>query len=178
MRYLIAVAAVALATTVQAASVNKCVGPDGKITFTQQACPGGGQPDEVVSANNPSPNGRPPIATPRRDDPRWHSVLPSTPHTTAPSPRSGFTVAGDSGQRKGCSTGLSERDERTATVRGQAMKGMTKAQIESIYGKPDTVSTANGAVDYRYWSDRNRKYVHVGFDRDGCADWVYESQDD
>lgn len=177
MRYLIAVAAVAFVATAQADSVNKCVGADGKVTFTQQACPGGGQPDEVVSAHNPSPNGRPPIATPRRDDPRWQEVLPSSPQTAAPPARRGFTVAGDSGQRQGCSTGLSERDERTATVRGEAMQGMNRAQIESIYGKPDTTSTANGRVNYRYWDAYTREYVSVRFDEYGCADWVYHSQD-
>lgn len=169
MRYLIAVAAVALATAAQAASVNKCVGPDGKITFTQQACAGGGMPTGVVDARNPPPSGSGPAV--EMTSPQW-----SFDEVEQPRQQARVTVIGGR-EDKTCSTGLSEQDERTATVRGQAVQGMTRSQIESIYGRPHTTSTANGRVNYRYWSDHNREYVSVRFDENGCADWVYQSRD-
>ncbi len=169
MRYLIAVAAVALSVTAQAAGVNKCVGPDGKVTFTQQACPGGGMPTGVVDARNPPPSGSGPAV--EMASPEWQTV-------ERPAERRATPVVGlGGGSRPGCSTGLSEQDERTATVRGQAMQGMTRSQIESIYGKPDSTSTANGRVNYRYWNAHSREYVSVRFDENGCADWVYQSKD-
>ncbi|MBW6128688.1 DUF4124 domain-containing protein, partial [Pseudomonas aeruginosa] len=37
-------------SSVHAATVFKCVGPDGKVTFTQQNCPENQSLDDVVSA--------------------------------------------------------------------------------------------------------------------------------
>ncbi|MDO1593782.1 DUF4124 domain-containing protein [Pseudomonas aeruginosa] len=39
-------------SSVHAATVFKCVGPDGKVTFTQQNCPENQSLDDVVSATN------------------------------------------------------------------------------------------------------------------------------
>jgi len=171
MRHLIMAAAAMLAIDAHAASVNKCVDAAGKITFTQQACPGGQQPDEVVRAHNPAPSGGTEVV--EMVSPEWRSFNEPEPTRS----QTKVTVVGGRDERT-CSTGLSERDERTATVRGQAMRGMNRAQIESIYGKPDTTSTANGRVNYRYWNARNREYVSIRFDEYGCADWVYQSKDE
>lgn len=86
----------------------------------------------------------------------------------------GVTVVG--GDKK-CSTGLSDRDHRTAVVKKQALKGMTEREIQSILGRPDNTSNANGQVSYRYWDGGNREYARVDFDRNGCATWVYQSKD-
>lgn len=169
MRYLAAVAVITFAAAAQAASVNKCVDQDGNITFTQHACPDGGQPNAVVNVRNVAPSGSGSAA--ETVLPEWRTVERSA------KPRATPVVGLGGGSHAGCSTGLNEQDERTATVRGQAVQGMTRAQVESIYGKPNTTSTANGRVNYRYWSDRNREYVSVRFDENGCADWVYHSRD-
>ncbi|MFF6557841.1 DUF4124 domain-containing protein, partial [Pseudomonas aeruginosa] len=44
-----------VACSSQAATVFKCVGPDGKVTFTQHNCPENQSLDDVVSATNQRP---------------------------------------------------------------------------------------------------------------------------
>ncbi|WGW65677.1 DUF4124 domain-containing protein [Pseudomonas aeruginosa] len=46
-----------VACSSQAATVFKCVGPDGKVTFTQHNCPENQSLDDVVSATNQRPSG-------------------------------------------------------------------------------------------------------------------------
>lgn len=154
----------------QAATVFKCVDPSGKITFTQQNCPDNHALSDVIRPRNVAPSGGVEVVNMAMPE----DTRPEPQPVSAPSAVRGVTVVGG---EKPCSTGMSSRDERTAVVRGEASKGMTRRQIESMYGTPDNTSTANGSVSYRYWSDQNRSYTSVSFDKNGCSDWVYQSQD-
>lgn len=180
MRLLLALLCCA-ASQAQAATVFKCVDAAGKVTFTQQQCPEQSALHDVVRANNPTPSGsgQPTEMAPRPGSQREalrreFDQLVDDMRAPARQSAQGVNVVGGD---KPCSTGMSERDERTAVVRKQAVQGMTRQQIESMYGKPDNTTTANGEVNYRYWNDQARTYTSVRFDQNGCSDWVYQSRD-
>ena len=167
---LIALAAVLLSSQLQAATVFKCVDAAGKVTFTQnQNCPRSSDLDDVISAHNAAPSGS--SAPVQMAQPRGRSI---TAQAKEPSRGGGVTVVGE---KPKCARGGNEQDHRKAVVSGRAAQGMTRVEIESMYGKPDNVTVANGRENYRYYNAQKKQYVSVGFDQGGCANWVYESKD-
>ena len=150
-----------------AEAVFRCVDDNGKVTFTKQNCPAKSNFTGVVSAHNQAPSGS---SAPVR---MAETAQPASTAAAAPGNSQVVVVGG----QKPCSTGMSAQDHRTSRVKGEAVQGMTKDEIQSIYGKPDNVTTANGSDSYRYWNANDKKYVSVSFDKQGCANWVYQSQD-
>ncbi|KAF1052509.1 MAG: hypothetical protein GAK43_01893 [Stenotrophomonas maltophilia] len=84
-------------------------------------------------------------------------------------------MVGGSEERTGCSTGLSERDLRTAMVRKEIVSGMTHEQIESIFDRPDRQGHVQGGGTVTYWNDKFLNYFSVNYDRNGCVESSYQS---
>lgn len=174
MRYLAAAAAICLLSgAAQAASVFKCVDGNGKVTFTSNAnCPRGNDLTDVVSAHNAAPSGTGPatvMAKPERRQQRYHNS------NSAPRQNQGYTVVGGSADKTPCSTGLSDRDLRTAMVRKEVVPGMTRDQIESMYGKPNRDGAAHGGGTSTYYNDKYVDQTSVSYDSGGCVRSSYQS---
>ena len=102
-------------------------------------------------------------------------VLLAAPFFAAHIAHASVTVVGGN---KACSTGLSDRDHRSAVVRKQAMNGMTQREIESMFGRPTEVTRTSTETIYHWWKNRGREYATVRFNRSGCATWVYSRSPD
>lgn len=174
MRRFAAFAAICLiSTATQAAAVFKCVDEKGKVTFTTNAnCPSGSHLNDVVSAHNPPPAGSGPaavMAEPANPRPRYQDVGGGTQS------QRGYTVVGGSDDKAPCSTGLSDRELRTAMVRKEVVPGMTREQIESMYGRPNRDGSARGAGTSTYWNDKYVDVTSVRYDTSGCVRSSHQS---
>ncbi len=171
--------AIVLAFNAQAATIFKCVDAKGKPYFTQQNCPDNHSLDDVVSMRNQEPSGS--SAPTRMAEPvrRYQSQGISQQYRQSFEAQaqggSRVTVVGGSAERKPCSTGLSDRDLRTAKVRGQVVDGMSRDQVESMYGATNKDTPPRGAGASTYWRDKYVQQTTVAYDRDGCVRGTYQS---
>lgn len=157
MKLIFALLLATLAGTVQAQSVHRCVGPDGRITFTQAGCGTELQADQVYDASNPPPSGGKaviPLATP---DP-FQQARPQRGN-----PRDRVTIVG-------APVNPCERYIGKSPVGGWSTGG-----IEGQFGRPDRVTTYNGREDWTWYETSRRPYRSVDFDEQGCATSLYES---
>lgn len=156
-----------------AAAVFKCVDEKGKVTFTANAnCPRGHDLQDVVSAHNAPPSGTGP-ATLMAAPPAARSVQPG--QGSGGLSGQGYTVVGGSSGQSPCATGLSDRDLRTAMVRKEVVPGMTRDQIESMYGKPNRDGSARGAGATTYFNDKYVDVTSIRYDSSGCVRSSYQS---
>jgi len=160
----LALACAIAAPTASAQTVFKCVDAAGKITFTANAnCPSQHALDDVVSAYNP---------TMSRSGEETTMAQPKVRPSAGGSYRTTTTAAsapqGSTAMQSGCSTGLDDQDLRKAKVQGVVQPGMTRAQVESIYGNATDKRSA-GAGSSTYWSDHYKQAFNVNFDRNGCV---------
>lgn len=157
----------------QAATLYRCVDTAGKVTFTQQACPQGNAAGDAVTARNPTISGEPGVGNidtehrgehyPPTYQQHQYQQQPLTP------PRSKVTVVGGSQPQAECSTGLNDRDLRTAMVRGEIVPGMTRKQVATMYGPVNRNAPARGAGVTTYWNDKYVSQTSVRYDQYGCA---------
>jgi len=180
MRYFgFILAAALLSSQAGAATIFKCVDASGKVTFTKgQNCPDNTGLDDVVRAHNPRISGssapvqmaRPRVnASPSAAAGEYGAPQPQQ------APRRGVAVVGGSAPRVECDTGLSDRDLRTAKVRGEIVPGMSRKDVESMYGKPNRDGGARGAGTSTYWNDKYLDVTSVNYDRRGCVRSSYQS---
>jgi len=162
-----------------AATIFKCVDAAGKVTFTKgQNCPDNTDLDDVVRAHNPRISGSSSpvqMAQPRtqaRTSAATGAYGASQPQQA---PRRGVAVIGGSVPRVECNTGLSDRDLRTAKVRGEVVPGMSRKDVESIHGKPNRDGSARGAGTSTYWNDKYVDVTSVNYDAGGCVRSTYQS---
>lgn len=160
-----------LSSQASAATIFKCVDAAGKVTFTKNAnCPGNTGLDDVVRAHNAAPSGS---SAPMR------MATPAAPAYTAQRPEQmpskGPVVVGGSAPQRGCDTGLSERDLRTAKVRGEIVPGMSRKDVESMYGPANRDGSARGAGTTTYWNDKYVDVTSVNYDAGGCVRSTYQS---
>ncbi|MCO3790716.1 DUF4124 domain-containing protein [Pseudomonas aeruginosa] len=163
-----------VACSSQAATVFKCVGPDGKVTFTQHNCPENQSLDDVVSATNQRPSGTGAsavMAKPKSSIGRPYRGVANASGSVG----SGVTVVGGSAASVTCSTGLSDRDLRKAKVQGKVVPGMSREDVESIYGKVNRNGSTAGSGAVTYWNDKYVDQTTVSFDRNGCVQGSYQS---
>lgn len=168
----ISAAVLAFSANAQAATVYKCVDASGKVTFTQHNCPEAAKLNDVVSAHNARPSGS------------GESAVMATPNRSAPAYRSsqsasvtsnGVTVVGGSRTKPQCDTGLNDRDLRTAKVRGEVVEGMSRKDVEGMYGKPNRDGHAQGRGASTYRRDRRLEVTHVNYGQGGCVSSSYQS---
>ncbi len=170
-RLALLIASALLSSQASAATIFKCVDAGGKVTFTKgQNCPENTGLDDVVRAHNPRISGSSApvqMATPRPQGPAAGALA-------APQQR-GVAVVGGSAPPPECDTGLSDRDLRTAKVRGEIVPGMSRKDVESIHGKPNRDGGARGAGTSTYWNDKYVDVTSVNYDRRGCVRSSYQS---
>ncbi len=171
-RYFLGIALAAVfSAEASAAAIFKCVDANGKVTFTQnQNCPENSGLDDVVRAHNPTISGS---SAPVQMAPPAASGYSPVQRTQAPS--KGVAVVGGSAARPGCDTGLSDRDLRTAKVRGEIVPGMSRKDVESMYGPANRDGSARGAGTTTYWNDKYVDVTSVNYDAGGCVRSTYQS---
>lgn len=164
-------AALLLSTQAGAATIFKCVDEAGKVTFTKNAnCPRNSGLEDVVRAHNAAPSGSSaPVQMATPAAPSYSSQIQQR------SPNRGVAVIGGSAPQRGCDTGLSDRDLRTAKVRGEVVPGMSRKDVESMYGEVNRNGSARGAGGSTYWNDKYVDMTHVSYDAGGCVRSTYQS---
>lgn len=182
---LVAVPLLFCAAWAQADTIYKCVDGQGKVTFTKQACPNSANSAGVelnVENRRPSGSGDAAVmAQPAQVEPSAEAYVPAqaqagqAPAQPAPAGGTRVTVVGGSDERPACSTGLSERDLRTAMVRKEIVPGMSRKEIESMFGNPSKQGSAYGAGASTYWNDKYVNFFSVNYDANGCVLNSYQS---
>lgn len=164
-------AALLLSSQAGAATIFKCVDEAGKVTFTKNAnCPRNSGLEDVVRAHNAAPSGS--------SAPVQMATPPAPAHTAQrpeQAPSKGPVVVGGSAPQRGCDTGLSERDLRTAKVRGEVVPGMSRKDVEGMYGPANRDGSARGAGTTTYWNDKYVDVTSVNYDAGGCVRSTYQS---
>lgn len=178
-----------------ATTLYKCVDAHGKVTFTQQSCPQGNAAGDEMRVRNPTISGDPRFDSIVREDVHGEMHAPRERHAREyqgeryppsyhhqqqpPAPpaqqRPRVTVVGGSQPQAECYTGLSDRDLRTAMVRGEIVPGMTRKQVASMYGPVNRNAPARGAGVTTYWNDKYLSQTSVRFDANGCAESSWQS---
>ena len=170
-------ASLLLACQAHAATVFKCVDAKGKAYFTQQNCPDNHALADVVSPRSQEPSGS--SAPTRMAVPvRRYQLQGAESQYISPERQKGgakVTVVGGSADLPPCQTGLSDRDLRTAKVRGQIVTGMSRDDVESMYGAVNKDTPPRGAGASTYWRDKYVQQTSVAYDRNGCVRGTYQS---
>ena len=151
--------ALLLASPTHAASVYRCVDETGHVTFTRQGC-APSQTAQMQNAFNPTPSSG--KAT-RMAEPSSQQAKRQRKHADTGAT---LTVVGE--QDDGCGNLLTQQARRKAIVEQQVRAGMTRADIESALGRPDTITSNNGQTRYRYSAQKGRSRS-VSFDENGCV---------
>ncbi|TWC43015.1 uncharacterized protein DUF4124 [Pseudomonas sp. SJZ079] len=139
-----------------ASTVFRCEDNSGHITFTLRGCPSE-QDQQLQEAHSPTPGSGKPV-------PLAKSRKPS--RAAAKNSSRELVVVGE--PQDGCGNRVTGRARRTAMIKQQIRSGMTRADVESILGKPDRVSSQNGQTRYRY-RDQQGNSRNVSFDEAGCV---------
>lgn len=149
-----------LSTPLSASTVFRCEDASGHITFTQQGCPVD-QTQHLHDARNHTPSSGAiiPLASPARE----------ALHTPRGSPNERTRALIVVGEREdGCGDLLTGSARREAMVKQQVRRGMTQADVESMFGKPQRTSSRNGESRWHY-VDRTGNTRQVSFDEAGCV---------
>jgi len=158
MRKLLASGCCALLLTTTpalATSVYRCVDETGHLTFTRQGCPPQ-QTTEKQQAFNPTPGSSKavPMAKPHKQ---------GTERRKKDQP---LTIVGEPDD--GCGNRVTGSARRNAMINQQSRPGMTRADVESTFGKPDSITSRNGQTQYRYTASKGRSHS-ISFDENGCV---------
>ncbi|MBB6341100.1 hypothetical protein HNP49_001257 [Pseudomonas fluvialis] len=139
-----------------ATSVFRCEDMNGHVTYTLSGCPVS-HDQTIQHASNPTPSsGRPTLmAAPSKN-------TKSGEHTDNQGP----TVVG--ARDDGCGNQLSTSEKRSAVIRKEVRRGMTRSDIESALGKPDNSNEQNGQARYVY-KDQDGRKRQISFDENGCV---------
>lgn len=146
--------ALLLLGSAQAASIFRCTDASGHTTFTRQGCPS--QHESVKQTiSSPTPgSGKPvPMAQPQQ-------------RTRGEGKGTSLTIVGT--QDDGCGNRVVGSIRRNAMINRQSPAGMTRADVESTFGKPDRISSRNGYTTYRY-KDNQGNTRSIRFDESGCV---------
>lgn len=145
-------------TSLSAATVFRCEDASGHVTFTFHGCPTD-QLQQLQDARNHTPSSGETIPL----------ANTSTPEGTRPRTREHVTTLTVVGERKdGCGDLLTGSARREAMVKQQVRSGMTQSDVESMFGKPDRISSRNGDTRWHY-QDRKGNTRQVAFDEAGCV---------
>lgn len=146
-------------TALLATTVHRCEDSNGKITFTHLGCPTD-QQLQLQNADNPPPSGEAPA-------PKEKSARKAKASKTE-GKRQGIVGIGQ--RQDGCGNQVTPSARRKAMINKEARTGMSRADVESMLGKPDSISSQNGKVRYNYVDkqDKGRKRS-ISFDSEGCV---------
>ena len=153
--WLLLLALLCLPLRSMAATVHRCDGADGRITFTTLSCATGERfsMQEVRPFTPGSLVQMMPEAEPR-------GLSNKKIRNREP------TVVG--GAEDKCGNLISAGERRQAIISRRIVAGMSRQDVESALGRPDKVTTRNASMSYRYNNKRGRS-AHVEFDEKGCT---------
>ncbi len=141
----------------QATTVYRCEDGNGHSTFTLQGCPEE-QEQYLQNADNPTPSSGKAVPLAKTAGRRRTAAGTATD--------SRLVVVGE--REDGCGNRVTGRARRDAMIKQRIRSGMTRADVESSLGKPDTISSQNGQTRYHY-RDRQGNSRQVSFDEAGCV---------
>ncbi|GLK89420.1 outer membrane protein assembly factor BamE domain-containing protein [Pseudomonas turukhanskensis] len=140
-----------------AATVHRCEDHHGHITFTHLGCPGD-QQLLLQTADNPLPGTVPPaVKTPEKTANKGIANKPL------------YSISGTAERQDGCGNQVTASARRKAMINKEVRSGMTRADVESMLGKPDAISSQNGKVRYSYVDKQSGRKRSVSFDGDDCV---------
>ncbi|MEN0108253.1 MAG: outer membrane protein assembly factor BamE [Pseudomonas sp.] len=143
-----------------ATTVHRCEDRNGHITFTHLGCPSD-QQLQLHNAYNPPPSGSQAApATSKKAEKAASKAKPAEQRRA---------VAGTAERQDGCGNLVTGSVRRKAIIKKEVRAGMTQADVESMLGRPDSVSSQNGKVRYGYVDKRSGRKRSVTFDNDGCV---------
>lgn len=144
-----------VATAAFPANVFRCVDQSGHVTFSQQGCPEE-HSQELHNAANPRPgSGKAvPMALPRA---RRNA-----------SREDGGNLAVVAEREDGCGNRVTGSERRSAIISKQIRAGMTRSDVESALGRPESATSSNGRDRLRF-RDGAGKVRTVSFDEHGCV---------
>lgn len=144
--------ALLLPSPAQTASIYRCIDTSGHATFTRQGCPPQHQAEKQAIGNPTPGSGKPvPMAHPKAKERKKDTTL---------------TVVGT--QDDGCGNRITGSTRRNAMINRQSPAGMTRADVESTFGKPERIGTRNGYTTYHY-KDNKGHSRSIRFDESGCV---------
>ncbi|MGY4532384.1 outer membrane protein assembly factor BamE (lipoprotein component of BamABCDE complex) [Pseudomonas sp. TE3786] len=147
--------------TLFATTVYRCEDHDGRVTFTHLGCPSD-QQLQLQNADNPPPGGT--AQETGKAAGKSRSTRPPKPDEEHQA------VVGIGLRQDGCGNLLTASARRKAMIDKEVQAGMSRADVESMLGKPDSISSQNGKMRYNYVDkqDKGRKRS-VSFDASGCV---------
>ena len=145
------------------AIVYQCEDSDGQLTFTHLGCSTDQiQQQRVLETAPPNPVASPASAIKKPAAKQTQKTTELEEQTKA--------IVGIGQRDDGCGNKLSASLRRKAMIDMEVRPGMPRADVESMLGKPDTVSSQNGRVRYNYVDKRDKgRKRSVSFDEDGCV---------
>lgn len=163
LTYAIPLALVLIPSPAVSATIYQCEDSNGTLTFTQLGC----STDQVQQQR--LPGSTPTSATALPASAIKKPAAKTTQKTREPEEQAHAVVS--IGQHDdGCGNQVSASLRRKAMIEQEVRPGMPRADVESMLGKPDTVSSQNGRVRYNYVDKRNKgRKRSVSFDEDGCV---------
>ncbi|KAE9641847.1 cell envelope protein SmpA [Pseudomonas sp. PB103] len=139
----------------EAATLHRCEGADGSLTFTSMSCAQG----ERFSTQEIHPYSPGSVV----------AVMPEANHEKT----SGMGAQGREpgiigGAEHICGNVIDARQRREAIINRRVIAGMSAQDVESALGKPDKVNIRTSTTTYRYDIKRGRT-AQIDFDQRGCV---------
>ncbi len=144
-----------LANPAFSANVFRCIDPSGHVTFSQQGCPEE-QHQQRQRATNPTPSSGKavPMAPPRiKGD---------------ASRQADNELAIVAEKDDGCGNRVTGSARRSAIISKRVRPGMTRNDVESALGRPESITSNNGRQRLRF-RDSSGQVRTVSFDENGCV---------
>ncbi len=143
-----------LANPAFSASVFRCVDEQGHVTFSQQGCPAE-QSQQRQRASNPTPSSG--------------KAVPMASATASRATRKrSDELAIVAEKDDGCGNKVTGSDRRSAIIGRNIRSGMTRSDVESALGKPESITSSNGRDRLRF-RDSSGQVRTVSFDEHGCV---------
>ncbi|WP_236450738.1 DUF4124 domain-containing protein [Stutzerimonas stutzeri] len=144
-----------LANPAFSASVFRCIDTAGHVTFSQQGCPTD-QSSERQQAVNPKPSSDETVR------------MATTASTTNHGRKVGNDVAVVAEKDDGCGNRVTGSERRSAIISKSIRAGMTRSDVESALGRPESTTSTNGRDRLRF-RDGKGQVRTVSFDEHGCV---------
>ena len=150
-------------SSLQAASLYRCVDAQGQVSFTQQGCPNDQNSYEQTMPTNAAPGAT--TSPPQAPHPQMKR---STSKSRASSSRSSDALVVIGQSDDGCGNHFTDRERRLAILQKHIRPHMTRQNVESALGRPDSIQSHNGTLHYHYQKGKRTTSL-VTFDENGCV---------
>ncbi|MGK8942395.1 DUF4124 domain-containing protein [Stutzerimonas balearica] len=138
-----------------ASNVFRCVDAQGHVTFSQQGCPQD-QSLQRQQAFNPTPGSGKAVPM----------AKPATSKNDERKRSDSLTIVAE--QDDGCGNRVTGSERRSAIISQDIRAGMTRSDVESALGRPESVTSSNGRARLRFRSISGQVRT-VSFDENGCV---------